>query len=184
MKKILLVVLLILGVFVGIWENEDFQRKYIYPLPEKENILYYSEYYNVDPYLISAVIMAESKFNVNSKSDRGAVGLMQIMPETSKWIAKEMEDFSYKEEKMLDPELNIKYGTWYLRELQEEFHNNEVLVLAAYNAGRGNVHDWFLKYNWDYTFKNVDEIPYEETKNYVKRVMLNKREYEKLYRLK
>ena len=83
--------------------------------------------------------MAESKFEPDAKSVHGALGVMQIMPETATWIAKQIEDDNFSINEMYNPEKNIKYGVWYLSSLNDEFYGNKVLMLAAYNAGRGNV---------------------------------------------
>lgn len=181
MKKIFFTIFILMGLCYGIWQNEDFQRKYIYPLPEQAIIEKYAARYGVDPYMVAGVAMAESKFDPQVHSSRGAMGLMQLMPETALWIAREIDDENFQVKNLENPETNIKYGTWYLSELKEEFHNNPVLMLAAYNAGRGNVHEWMEEKKWGMDFANVEDIPYPETREYVKKVMLNTREYRRLY---
>ncbi len=181
-RNIFLLSLLTMIIVYTVWQNEDFQRKYIYPYPFKEKVEYYADRYNVDSDLIAGVILAESKFNQEATSNYGAKGIMQIMPETALWIAKQIEDDSFSVEKLYIPDTNIKYGTWYLSELQEEFEGNEILMLAAYNAGRGNVHDWMKKYHWNMDFKDYEKIPFPETREYVKKVLNNKQEYNRLYK--
>ena len=181
-RNIFLLSLLTMIIVYTVWQNEDFQRKYIYPYPFKEKVEYYADRYNVDSDLIAGVILAESKFNQEATSNYGAKGIMQIMPETALWIAKQIEDDSFTVEKLYIPDTNIKYGTWYLSELQEEFEGNEILMLAAYNAGRGNVHDWMKKYHWNMDFKDYEKIPFPETREYVKKVLNNKQEYNRLYK--
>lgn len=181
-RNIFLLSLLTMIIVYTVWQNEDFQRKYIYPYPFKEKVEYYADRYNVDSDLVAGVILAESKFNQEATSNYGAKGIMQIMPETALWIAKQIEDDSFSVEKLYIPDTNIKYGTWYLSELQEEFEGNEILMLAAYNAGRGNVHDWMKKYHWNMDFKDYEKIPFPETREYVKKVLNNKQEYNRLYK--
>jgi soluble lytic murein transglycosylase len=106
---------------------------------------------------------------------------MQLMPDTAAWIAKQLDDQDFSLERLHEPDMNIRYGTWYLSSLRDEFQGNEVLMLAAYNAGRGNVHEWMDTYGWTMDFSAVDEIPYEETKAYVASVLKNKKKYEALY---
>lgn len=181
-RNIFLLSLLTMIIVYTVWQNDDFQRKYIYPYPFKEKVEYYADRYNVDSDLIAGVILAESKFNQEATSNYGAKGVMQIMPETALWIAKQIEDDSFSVENLYIPDTNIKYGTWYLSELQEEFEGNEILMLAAYNAGRGNVHDWMKKYHWNMNFKDYEKIPFPETREYVKKVLNNKQEYNRLYK--
>lgn len=162
-------------------QREDIQRKFMYPYPYQEITLKYSSKYGVDSSLVAGVIMSESKFKHEVHSDKGAVGLMQLMPETARSISESLGEGSCTEEELHEPERNIRYGTWYLSSLAEEFHNNEVLMLAAYNAGRGNVHSWMEEYGWDYDFSNIDEIPFSETKGYVRDVLSNQSKYRQLY---
>ncbi|WP_420891117.1 lytic transglycosylase domain-containing protein [Megamonas funiformis] len=181
-KKLLLMILVLASLSYFIWQNEDFQRKYLYPYDYQDTINFYADRYEVDRNLVASVILAESKFRQDATSVHGARGLMQIMPETGSWIATQIEDDSFSVDKLYNVNMNIKYGTWYLSELQTEFEGNEVLALAAYNAGRGNVYEWMEKYHWNINFKDYTKIPFPETREYVKRVLENKKHYNKLYK--
>lgn len=181
-KKLLLMILVLASLSYFVWQNEDFQRKYLYPYDYQDTINFYADRYEVDRNLVASVILAESKFRQDATSVHGARGLMQIMPETGSWIATQIEDDSFSVDKLYNVNMNIKYGTWYLSELQTEFEGNEVLALAAYNAGRGNVYEWMEKYHWDIDFKDYTKIPFPETREYVKRVLENKKYYNKLYK--
>lgn len=135
-----------------------------YPLIEQ-----YSIEYKVDPLLITAIMKAESNFNPNAKSKKGAVGLMQLMPSTARDVAEKymyLNDFS--ETRLYEPELNIKLGTYYVKILSDMFNNNINLILASYNAGLGNVQKWqqenpIIEYD-------SYELPFKETKNYVSKI--------------
>lgn len=181
-KKLLLMILVLASLSYFVWQNEDFQRKYLYPYDYQDTINFYADRYEVDRNLVASVILAESKFRQDATSVHGARGLMQIMPETGSWIATQIEDDSFSVDKLYNVNMNIKYGTWYLYELQTEFEGNEVLALAAYNAGRGNVYEWMEKYHWNINFKDYTKIPFPETREYVKRVLENKKHYNKLYK--
>ncbi len=135
----------------------------------------------VDEYLVAAVINNESKFRQRVSSHRGAVGLMQLMPETAQWIAHKLEDKSYREERLWEPELNIRYGTWYIAYLLELFEGNEALALAAYNAGAAVVHEWMENDGWSDRFAEGEKIPYGETRHYVKSVLSDRERYKRLY---
>lgn len=161
--------------------SESFQRHYLYPFPYRDAVETYADRYRVDPYLAIAVIKTESKFQDDVHSHRGAIGLMQLMPDTAEWIAGQLEDPAYSVEAIHEPERNIRYGIWYLSSLQREFGGNDVLALAAYNAGRGNVQSWIRDNGWPPDFHDIDAIPYQETREYVKKVLLTERKYRTLY---
>ena len=161
------------------------QKKFLYPFPYRTTVENYSARWQVDKFLTIAVMKVESNFSEAAHSSSGAVGLMQIMPETAAWIAYRLEETPEEIvcdiKNLREPETNIRYGTWYLAELEDEFNGNDVLALAAYNAGRGNVREWMTKNNWDENFSDVDKIPYAETRDYVKRVLHCREKYAKLY---
>ena len=162
-------------------QSEPVQRRYLYPYPYQELVELYAKANGVDSALVASVIMNESRFQNDARSPRGAIGLMQIMPETAQWIAVQLGDDNFSLKKLREPETNIRYGVWYLAELQREFAGNNILALAAYNAGRGTVRDWIEEGDWPWTFHALDKIPYPETRSYVKNVLQNRIRYEKLY---
>ena len=106
---------------------------------------------------------------------------MQLMPETALWISEQIDDQEYNPGELHEPQKNIEYGTWYIASLEKEFEGNDVLALAAYNAGRGNVHDWMEENHWGMDFREVSAIPYEETRAYVMSVLKNRQKYLELY---
>ena len=111
-----------------IWRTDFFQRRAVYQWPYGKEIHQYSAQYRVDPFLAVAVIKNESGFNPDAESKTGALGLMQIMPETGSWIAKSTDFPNFKAKMLMLPELNIKFGCWYLSELESEFQGNEILI--------------------------------------------------------
>jgi len=172
--------LLAAGIY-GLFTSDVFQKKYVYPFLYQEAVYTYALQHNLNPFLIAGVIRAESKFIASAQSPKGALGLMQIMPETGQWIADQREHQDFMIADLTDPDINIRFGTWYLATLKKEFNDNEVLYLAAYNGGRGNVNKWMQKYGWSKDFNDVDQIPFKETRNYVERVLSNKKKYQELY---
>ncbi len=184
LKKFFISVWLIVAIYFLI-SVPSVQKKFLYPFPYRPTIENYSARWKVDKFLAIAVMKVESNFTEAAHSPSGAVGLMQIMPETAAWIAyqlgEEPDEVAEDINNLREPETNIRYGTWYLAELEDEFKGNDVLALAAYNAGRGNVHEWIEKNHWSENFSAVDEIPYAETRDYVKRVLHCREKYSELY---
>lgn len=180
--KILVSIILIVVISYGIYHSDWFQKKYIYSFPYQGIVYNYAAEKELDPFLVAAVIRTESKFNTKARSPKGALGLMQMMPETAKWVAEQM-DFSedFTTDQLSNPDINIRMGTWYLSSLKKEFKGNEVLMLAAYNGGRGNVKQWMARYNWDMSFNDSEKIPFLETREYVNRVLCSKKRYQELY---
>ena len=177
----LMIMLVAFGVYF-LSQNETVQKLYLYPYSYKESVAACSREYGVDSSLVAGVIRAESKFNADVRSNRGAIGLMQLMPETGRWISEQIDSGSFVSSSLYEPDVNVRYGTWYLANLLDEFNGNEVLALAAYNAGRGNVADWMMEKGWGYDFSDVEAIPFPETREYVKQVLKNKSKYEALYK--
>ena len=173
-----LVVGIIVFVIVGGWNMVA--RSWLYPYDYRSRIETSAAHYHVDPYLVAAVIKHESKFRPNAKSTGGALGMMQLMPQTAEWIARQMDE-PFTEDYLYDPALNIRYGVWYLAELEREFGGNDILALAAYNAGRGNVREWMERWHWTDQFDEIEAIPYPETRLYVRRVLEDRAHYQRLY---
>lgn len=174
----LTVAAVVVFVLVGGWAR--LERSYIYPYDYRSYIETSAAQQHTDPYLVAAVIRQESKFHADAESNGGAVGLMQLMPQTAAWIAGRLGE-PFTRDYLYDPALNIRYGVWYLAELEQEFRGNEILTLAAYNAGRGNVRDWMERYRWTDAFDEIDAIPYPETRLYVRRVLEDREQYKRLY---
>ena len=151
-----------------------------YSLEYREMITEYSVEYALDPYLVAAVIHCESSGRADAVSKSGAIGLMQIMPETGDWIADKLEIKDFEAEKLNEPEINVRMGCWYLNFLMGRFSSNIVNVLAAYNAGHGNVDKWLEDggLSEDGQLKN---IPFEETDAYVEKVLYAYEKYQTLY---
>ena len=156
-------------------------KYFLYPNDYSEEVFSASKREGVDQHLIEAVILAESRYYSNAASKVGAIGLMQLMPDTAHWIVSERNLANITEEDLKDPALNIDMGTWYLAYLLKEFKGNQILALAAYNAGRGNVESWMEEKGWDYHFSDIQAIPFPETREYVKKVLEYKMKYRTLY---
>ena len=136
---------------------------------------------NLDPSLIAGVIYVESRFR-DQTSHAGAKGLMQIMPSTADYIATKSGGTRFVQGDLADPQINIAYGSWYLRYLLEHYHGNTILALAAYNAGEGKVDEWWREAaDRGERFRVADHIPFPETRHYVEKVLSARRDYRREY---
>ncbi|MEB3295464.1 MAG: transglycosylase SLT domain-containing protein [Synechococcales bacterium] len=150
----------------------------LYPFPYMERIEAWAKDRQLNPMLVTALIRQESRFEAKIESSAGALGLMQVMPDTAKYIASQIK---LKEYKLENPEDNIKLGTWYLDYTHEEYQGNTMLAVASYNAGPGAVSDWLAKSKTQDPDEFVEAIPYDETRGYVKSVLGNYWNYLRLY---
>lgn len=173
---IILLVLIILAV------TSQWFWKVIFPMPYKDIVWEHAQESGVDPYLIMALIRTESNFIPRAISRSGALGLMQLMPETAEWIACQLEMKTPSEEKLYEPSTNIRLGTYYFKHLLERYDGNVALALAAYNSGMGRVSEWLKEGIWDGMKESSEDIPYEETRHFVSRVLRSYEIYGKLYR--
>lgn len=146
----------------------------VYPLKYENLIISASLNYSVEPEIIASVINAESSFNENATSSKGAIGLMQVMPTTAKELAKELK---LSTENFYDPEINITLGTFYLSKLFSYF-NDLNLVICAYNAGPNKVKAWLNDKQFSSDGKTLSKIPYKETEEYLKKVVKNIKFYQ------
>ena len=153
--------------------------RFIYPFPYRELVFSHAAAFSVDPFLLAAVMKAESNFNPLAASPKGALGLMQIMPETGHWIAEKLGEENFRPDDLFNPQTSIKYAAWYISDLNREFCGNVLLVLAAYNGGRGNVEAWLA--GRQISGGRIEEIPFPETRRYVKKVLFYYAVYRHLY---
>ena len=136
-----------------------------------EIIRKYSEAYNISPSLVSAIIKCESSFDPAAISRVEARGLMQIMPDTGVWLAGKLDIADYNPERLYEADLNIRMGAYYLAYLSDVFSGSPVMVAAAYHAGDGNVKRWALSHAEDLKTITAEQIPAEDTRSYVRKVM-------------
>jgi soluble lytic murein transglycosylase len=166
MRRVALAVLLLAAAGAGVaaWavssEPEWYQRVR-YPLRYEAIVRAHASNYDLSPTLLAAVIYTESKFDASARSDAGAMGLMQLLPETAKGIAIRTGGEGFVVEDLLDPEINVRYGSWYLRNLLNRYDDLST-ALAAYHAGQGNVDRWR---------REGTGIQFPETQTYVNRVL-------------
>ncbi len=182
-KEIMIILLLICTVFVCLLFKDKF-LKIIYPKKYQEVVSIYADKYKVEENLIFAVIKAESNFDKEAISNRGAIGLMQLMKETAKDVAKKngiiIKEDQIKEE-LCDVYKNVDIGTCYLSSLMNRYQNKEV-ALAAYNAGIGTVDSWIEKGIIQKDGTDIEKIPYKETNHYVRKILRDYKIYEGLYK--
>lgn len=172
-----LAILIIVGgiAFVVSKTYEKGYRELALPLRHDDIIRQQAEEKNLDPALIAAVIYQESRFRPR-ESSAGALGLMQLLPDTAHFIAGKTGGSKFTTEDLATPQINISYGAWYLRYLLDHFDENEMTALAAYNAGIGNVNGWLADLGETH-ITSLDQIPFPETREYVQNVLKARDQY-------
>lgn len=158
--------------------------KKMYPREYENLVKLYAQQYQVDENLIFAIIKAESNFDVTASSSKGAKGLMQLMDETAKDVAKKVDiniELETIGDKLLEADININLGTKYVSILIERYQNI-ALALTAYNAGIGTVDTWIEKGIIREDGGGIENIPYKETNNYVRKILRDYKIYQELYR--
>ncbi|MDR1532525.1 MAG: lytic transglycosylase domain-containing protein [Clostridiales bacterium] len=181
-KKLILPAAAVLGVLLAgcgtayvLWR---------YPTAHLEQVNRYAGAYGLSPSFALAVIHAESKFDRQATSSKGASGLMQIRQGTADWLAGDLQIEGYDYSRIYEPEINIRLGCYYLSKLYKQFGGSLELTLAAYNAGEGNVAKWLLDKRCSDDGKTLKYIPFKETRVYISRVKTNMRIYNLLLKLK
>ena len=150
----------------------------LFPFPYQEQIIQYARQENINPLLVISVMRKESTFDPDIDSIVGAVGLMQIVPPTADWVAKQIDLPEYS---LTNPQDNIRIGTWYLQHNHHRYEDSSLYAVASYNAGTGNVNAWLNRYNTSDRDLFVEQIPFPETKDYVEGVFGNYWNYLRLY---
>ena len=150
------------------------------PLRHEDIIRQQARDKDFDPALIAAVIYQESKFQ-DRTSSAGAKGLMQIIPSTAQFIAHKSGGSAFELRDLGTPQINISYGSWYLRYLIDRYDGDETLAVAAYNAGEHNVDIWVQRAGGDKSFDPSSDIPFPETRHYVASVIEHRKQYRRKY---
>ena len=175
MRRLIGLVVLAAGVltaFAVLQESKPgWWERFFYPLRYEEIVRGHARNYSLDPALLAAVIYQESRFEADARSSSGAIGLMQLLPDTAKGIAIHTGGSAFRVDDLYDPEINVRYGSWYLRHLLQKY-GEERTALAAYNAGQTNVDRWR---------REGRGIQFAETRAYVERVGELKEIYRRAY---
>ena len=169
----LLALVALLAALPFILKAPETVRRTIYPLKYEQTIRQVSAAHDLEPAFVAAVVYTESRFRPDARSHRGAYGLMQLLPQTARFIQKR----SGIEGDWRDPKTNLKIGIWYLGYLNDRYMGDERLVLAAYNSGESRVDAWVSSEGFDVG----EDIPFRETRHYVENVLKAQRTYEELY---
>ena len=156
-------------------------QEVVLPLKHEDVIRQQAADKDLDPALIAGVIYTESRFR-DVTSPAGAKGLMQILPSTAEYIADKSGGIAFEQGDLATPQINIAYGTWYLRYLMDKYGGNEVLAIAAYNGGEGKVDEWVGEALSRGERFRVSQIPFPETRDYVGKVLAARDDYRREYR--
>jgi soluble lytic murein transglycosylase len=184
-RRLILVALAVLAAGVALLVTSPWADKAVkelrLPLRHDDIIRQQAEAKGLDPSLIAGIIYVESRFR-DQTSHAGAKGLMQLMPSTADYIARKSGGTRFEQGDLATPQINISYGSWYLRYLLRHYHDNEVLAIAAYNAGEGRVDQWWREASdRGEHFSASRHIPYAETRHYVSKVLEARRSYRRAY---
>lgn len=155
----------------------------LYPLHHWQTLSMHALDYGLDPLLVAAVIRVESGWDPEAVSAPGARGLMQVMPPTAAEVAAQLGLEPFDPDRLFDPDINIRIGTYYLAALRQQFAGQEAAMLAAYNGGARHVHDWLATGRWSGQPTALHQIPFPETREFVRQVLRDRERYEALYRI-
>ena len=180
-KAIILLLLLAAFLVIILYNSVLLVLKTVYPVSYSAQVEQSAQEYGVDVSLVYALIETESDFNKDAVSSVGAKGLTQILPETFQWLQGKTGE-SLSEDALFEPEVSVKYGTYLLSILQNEFGNTETAV-AAYHAGIGKVHQWLENPEYSDDGVTLKYIPYDDTRAYVDKLMRTRDIYVNLYNL-
>jgi soluble lytic murein transglycosylase len=153
----------------------------LYPLRERDKIDEMARARRLEPNLVCALILQESAFNPLAVSKAGAMGLMQILPETGREAAAAIDERGFSPARLLEPSTNVRLGTWHFAEILRRCEGRIELALAAYTAGEGRLRTWRRRYDTSDPSVFVEEIPFTETRLYVKRILSHAAMYRELY---
>jgi len=173
LKRLVKLIILVLGIYVAIQAV-----MMLFPLKYEDAVERNAQANNLEKSLVYGIINAESRFDKDAVSKRGAVGLMQVKEDTALWCAEKMEHMCSGDPDLKNPDTNIEIGTWYFSYLKHELGTQE-LAIIAYNAGISHVKEWLEEGLIDEKVSSPDNIPFEETRKYIKKVKI----YTGIYRV-
>jgi soluble lytic murein transglycosylase len=173
--------LLLIGFLGVLFMNSSFLGKKMYPIYYQKEIIEGAGNHHIDPFLVAAMIRVETNYQYHLESSKGAIGLMQLMPDTAAWIVETAGFDNLTPEDLVQPAVNVNLGAWYMNWLTKHYNGNILYAIAAYNAGQGNVNQWKNKGIWNGTDADTDHIPFGETRHYVQRVLYYYHKYQNLY---
>ena len=174
-----LVVLIALGAWALFGRGRmDLSR---YPMTYAPEIRAAAAEFSLDPAYVASVVLAESSFDAEAVSSVGAIGLMQIMPATGEWIAGKLEDEPFDVQRLYQPEVNLRYGCWYLRFLLDRYDEDMYTASTAYHQGQGRVDQWLEDPQYSQDGRTLTAISSAVTDTYVNRIMESYANYQELY---
>ena len=176
---VLFVILSVIAALLAIHAS----RVAAYPLKYNDEVIAAAKKYDLSVSLVMGVIRTESSFVPTAVSIDGAVGLMQLMPDTADWIAGKLDMDSFKVSMLNNPATNIELGCWYLRYLMDTFNGDLKAVLAGYNAGQNRVRTWLNNPAYVDSQGKLAEIPVKDAKDYVEKVLYAQKVYQELYKV-
>ena len=170
-------------IALGAWalfgrERIDLSR---YPMTYAPEIRAAAAEFSLDPAYVASVVLAESSFDAEAVSSVGAIGLMQIMPATGEWIAGKLEDEPFDVQRLYQPEVNLRYGCWYLRFLLDRYDGDMYTASTAYHQGQGRVDQWLEDPEYSEDGRTLTAISSAVTDTYVNRIMESYANYQELY---
>lgn len=174
---------LIVLIALGAWalfgrDRMDLSR---YPMTYAPEIRAAAAEFSLDPAYVASVVLAESSFDAEAVSSAGAIGLMQIMPDTGEWIAGKLEDEPFDVQRLYQPEVNLRYGCWYLRFLLDRYDEDMYTASTAYHQGQGRVDQWLEDPQYSQDGRTLTAISSAVTDTYVNRIMESYANYQELY---
>ena len=174
-----LIVLIALGAWALFGRGRiDLSR---YPMTYAPEIRAAAAEFSLDPAYVASVVLAESSFDAEAVSSAGAIGLMQIMPATGEWIAGKLEDEPFDVQRLYQPEVNLRYGCWYLRFLLDRYDEDMYTASTAYHQGQGRVDQWLEDPQYSQDGRTLTAISSAVTDTYVSRIMESYEHYKELY---
>ncbi len=181
-KKLIVIIIVLTLLLLGIDKLYGFIMLKLYPKDYSEFVEKYCAEYSVSEDFAYAFIKCESNFNPNAESKAGAKGLMQLTPETFSYLSKKLTGEAIDESQIFEPELNIRFGIYYISYLSEKFKGDKSLVIAAYNAGPARVEEWLNNKKYSADGKTLKTYPYKETENHIEKIFSAENKYKTLYK--